>query len=53
MERDDVQHVMGHLMSGPEGRKAARKIDEHISGMPGLTGLTIVEDSLDALGVAA
>jgi hypothetical protein len=53
MERDDVQHVMGHLMSGEEGRKAARKIDEHISGMPGLTGLTIVEDSLIELGIAA
>jgi hypothetical protein len=53
MEREDVQHVMGHLMGGAEGRKAARKIDGHISGMPGLSGLTIVEDSLDELGVAA
>jgi len=40
-------------MSGPEGRKAARKIDAAISGLPGLTGLRIVEDSLDKLGIAA
>jgi hypothetical protein len=53
METDDVRHVMNHLMSGPDGRKAARKIDEHISRMPGLQGLTIVEDSLEKLGISA
>lgn len=53
MERVEVQHVMNHLMSGPDGRKAARKIDAAISGMPGLAGLTIVDDSLNALGIAA
>jgi hypothetical protein len=53
MERDEVIHVMSHLMSGPEGRKSARKIDAAISGLPGLTGLKIVEDSLDKLGIAA
>jgi len=53
MERVEVQHVMNHLMSGTDGRKAARKIDTSISNMPGLKGLTIVEDSLNALGVAA
>jgi hypothetical protein len=53
MERSEVQHVMNHLMSGPDGRKAARRIDSAIGGMPGLEGLTIVNDSLDALGVAA
>jgi hypothetical protein len=53
MERVEVQHVMNHLMSGPDGRKAARKIDAAIGGMPGLRGLTIVEDSLNALGIAA
>jgi len=30
---DDVRHVMTHLMSGPEGRRAARKVDDSISGM--------------------
>ncbi|KQX06682.1 MULTISPECIES: ferritin-like domain-containing protein [unclassified Leifsonia] len=53
MERSDVQHVMNHLMSGPDGRKAARKVDDSISGMPGLAGLTIVQDALDELGVTA
>jgi hypothetical protein len=53
MERSEVKHVMNHLMSGPEGRKAARKIDTAIGNMPGLKGLTIVADSLDSLGVAA
>jgi hypothetical protein len=53
MERDDVVHVMGQLMGGTDGRKAARKIDSAISGLPGMTGLTIVNDSLDKLGIAA
>lgn len=53
MERVEVQHVMNQLMSGPDGRRAARKIDSAIGGMPGLKGLTIVEDSLNALGIAA
>jgi hypothetical protein len=53
MDKVEVKHVMNHLMSGADGRKAARKIDDSISRMPGLTGLTIVEDSLDSLGIAA
>jgi hypothetical protein len=53
MDKVEVQHVMGHLMGGPDGRKAARKIDTAISGLPGLSGLTIVDDSLNALGIAA
>jgi hypothetical protein len=53
MERSEVVHVMNHLMSGPDGRKAAHKIDSAISGLPGMEGLRIVEDSLDKLGIAA
>ena len=53
MEKSEVVHVMNHLMSGPEGRKTARKIDGHIAGLPGMTGLKIVEESLNALGIAA
>jgi hypothetical protein len=53
MPRSEVRHVMNHLMSGPDGRRAAAKIDDHISGMPGLSGLRIVQDSLDNLGIAA
>jgi len=44
---------MTHLMSGPEGRRAARKVDDSISGMPGLDGLTIVQDALNGLGIPA
>jgi hypothetical protein len=51
MEKNEVKHVMGHLMGGEDGRKAARKIDTAISGLPGLEGLTIVDDSLNALVV--
>jgi len=51
MEREDVVHVMTHLMSGPEGTKAAHKIDTAISGLPGMTGLTIVADALKGLGI--
>jgi hypothetical protein len=53
MERADVVHVMNHLMSGADGRKAARKIDSSISAMPGMNGLRIVENSLNKLGIAA
>ena len=53
MSRDDVTHVMGHLMSGPDGRRAARKVDDSISSMPGLGGLTIVQDALDGMGIPA
>ncbi|WP_395242518.1 ferritin-like domain-containing protein [Agromyces sp. MMS24-K17] len=50
--REEVRHVMTQLMSGDAGRRAARKVDDSISGMPGLAGLTIVQDALDGLGVA-
>lgn len=51
MSVDEVRHVMTQLMSGAEGRKAARKVDDSISGMPGLDGLRIVQNALDGLGV--
>jgi hypothetical protein len=53
MEKEEVIHVMNHLMSGPDGRKAAQKIDKNISGLPGMSGLKIVANSLDALGIPA
>jgi hypothetical protein len=51
MDEVEVGHVLRHLMSGPDGRRAARKIDEHVARMPGLAGLRIVEDALDARGI--
>lgn len=53
MTDDEVFHVMSHLMGGADGRKEAAKIDAHIAKMPGLAGLTIVQDSLDKRGIAA
>lgn len=52
MDETEVGHVLRHLMSGPDGRRAARKIDEHVARMPGLAGLRIVQDALDARGIA-
>jgi hypothetical protein len=51
MDETEVGHVLHHLMSGPDGRRAARKIDEHIARMPGLAGLRIVENALDTRGI--
>jgi hypothetical protein len=53
MAETEVVHVLRHLMSGPDGRRAAQVIDGHIQKMPGLDGLTIVQDALDVRGVPA
>jgi hypothetical protein len=50
---DEVTHVMGHLFAGEQGRKEIDAIDRHIAKLPGMEGLTIVADALDARGVAA
>ncbi len=49
----EVTHVMNHLFAGPEGRKLIQDVDSHIAKLPGLEGLTIVENSLNARGIAA
>ena len=53
MSDDEVTHVMNDLFAGPEGRKLIRDIDSHIAKLPGLEGMTIVESSLDGLGIPA
>jgi hypothetical protein len=53
MPEEEVVHVMSHLFSGPDGLAEIRKIDGHISRMPGLEGLTIVENAMRSRGVAA
>ncbi|MEP6479764.1 MAG: ferritin-like domain-containing protein, partial [Rhodoglobus sp.] len=53
MGPEEVNHVMSHIFSGEEGLREIRKLDEHISRMPGLEGLTIVETSMKKYGVAA
>jgi hypothetical protein len=49
----EVTHVMGHLFAGAEGRKIIRDIDSHIAKLPGMEGLTIVENALNKRGIAA
>jgi hypothetical protein len=49
----EVTHVMRHLFEGPQGRKEIVAIDRHVAKLPGMEGLTIVADALDAHGVAA
>jgi hypothetical protein len=53
MPETEVDHVMHHLFSGPEGRSYAARIDSNISRLPGLDGLRIVQDALDRRGVPA
>ena len=48
----EVKHVMNDLFGGSEGRKLIRDVDSHIAKLPGMTGLTIVETSLDARGIS-
>lgn len=50
---EEVTHVMGHLFRGTEGRKLIRDIDSHIAKLPGMDGLTIVENALDKRGISA
>ncbi|MEO8260959.1 MAG: ferritin-like domain-containing protein, partial [Pseudolysinimonas sp.] len=49
----EVAHVMGELFAGTEGRKLIRDIDSHIAKLPGLEGLTIVENALEGFGIPA
>jgi hypothetical protein len=44
---------MAHLFSGDEGMDEVRRIDSNLAKLPGMAGLTIVENSLRARGVAA
>ncbi|MFI7481146.1 ferritin-like domain-containing protein [Kocuria sp. M1R5S2] len=50
---EEVTHVMAHLFSGPAGRQEVDAIDRQIARLPGLDGLTLVADALDARGVPA
>lgn len=50
---EEVTHVMRHLFSGPGGLTEIRRIDGNVSRMPGLAGLTIVENAMRSRGIAA
>jgi hypothetical protein len=49
----EVEHVMRQMFSGVEGRKLIQDVDSHIAKLPGMAGLTIVENSLDKFGISA
>lgn len=49
----EVADVMTHLFAGKDGRKAIDAIDRSVSKLPGMAGLTVVADALDARGVPA
>ncbi|WP_423919534.1 ferritin-like domain-containing protein [Frigoribacterium sp. 2-23] len=51
MEVDDVKFVFNQIMSGEAGRKAAAQLDQNISKLPGMQGLTIFQKALEGLGV--
>ncbi|MGC3954595.1 MAG: ferritin-like domain-containing protein [Propionicimonas sp.] len=50
---EDVKHVMGHLFGTEDGIAEIRRIDANIAKLPGMEGLTIVEDALRKRGIAA
>jgi len=52
-EPEEVTHVMTHLFGNEEGLAEIRRIDANIAKLPGLDGLTIVEDALRRRGVTA
>ena len=49
----EVEHVMRQMFSGVEGRKLIQDVDSHIAKLPGLEGLTIVENSLERFSISA
>lgn len=49
----EVDHVLRHLFSGPDGRKEIEAVDRHVAKLPGMEGLTLVAEALDARGVPA
>ncbi len=53
MAEPEVSHVMRHLFSGEDGLHEVRKMDEQIARLPGLEGLTIVEDAFTRRGLYA
>ncbi len=51
MADEEVTHVMKHLFGSDSGIVEIQKIDTHVAKLPGLQGLTIVEDAMRAHGV--
>jgi hypothetical protein len=49
MPRDEVRHLVRHLLGGPAGFAEARRIDARIDTLPGLDGLDLVQRRLAKL----
>ncbi|MDV6011380.1 hypothetical protein [Haloechinothrix sp. LS1_15] len=49
MPRAEVRHLVGHLMSGTDGDKAADRVDSKIDTLPGLSGLHLVRRRTESL----
>jgi len=41
MPAQDTRHLLGYLLGGPEGARAAARIDDKIDKLPGLRGLQL------------
>lgn len=48
----ETRHLARHLFAGDEGTAAAQRIDRRIDGLPGLSGLALLEGSVAALSAA-
>ena len=53
MPQAETRFLLGHLMGGADGIVAARRIDDHVDGLPGLAGLHLVATALEQWGVVA
>jgi hypothetical protein len=49
MPREEVRHLVRHLLGGPDGLAEARRIDSRIDTLPGLEGLGLVQRRLATL----
>ena len=49
----ETRFISGYLFGGADGLAVARRIDRHVQRLPGLAGLSIVEDAATATEVAA
>ncbi len=49
MPKSEVQHLVSHLLGGPDGLDAADRIDARIDTLPGLAGLGLVRDRTSKL----
>ncbi|HTT87017.1 MAG TPA: hypothetical protein VMF60_06605 [Acidimicrobiales bacterium] len=49
MPRDEIRFLVGHQFADSRGRATAERIDRAIDRLPGLSGLHLIESSVDEL----